>query len=71
MYKFKFTSKEEKEKLFDGRTIVYYSKIVGCSKQYLTSVFTGYRGCGKQMAYCICKAINPEYEIDDLFERTK
>lgn len=70
MYRFKLT-KEEKKKLLDGRTIISIARKLKCSPQYLTSIMTGYRVCGRAMAYCICKTINSELEVEDLFERTK
>ena len=68
MYKFKI---ENKEKLLDGRTITYYSKKVGISREYLTSILNNKKNCSKTTAYCIVKAYNSEAEINDYFKQEK
>ena len=50
-----------------NKTVV--SEIIGISRVYLTNILNGKQNCSKVIAYCITKFINPELEIDDIFNR--
>ena len=45
------------------------SEIIGISRPYLTDILNGKQKCSKIVAYCITKFINPEWEIEELFNR--
>lgn len=57
----------EKENALQGRTITYVAKQIGITSAFLTSIFNGYRGCSKTVAYCITKCLNRDLEIQDYF----
>lgn len=67
-----FMFKTEKiEELLDGRTVTYFSKKVGITREYLSYILNGKKSCSKTTAYCIAKASNSDAEIDDFFDRTE
>ena len=62
-----YFDKTKKENALQGRTITYVAKQIGITSAFLTSIFNGYRGCSKTVAYCITKCLNSESEIQDYF----
>lgn len=44
------------------------SKKIGVSREYLTDVLNGKKDCSKILAFCITKYINPNAEINDIFD---
>lgn len=44
------------------------SKEIGVSREYLTDVLNGKKDCSKILAFCITKYINPNAEINDIFD---
>lgn len=47
------------------------SKKIGVSREYLTDVLNGKKDCSKILAFCITKYINPNAEINDIFDTIK
>ena len=47
----------------------YISSITGLSTCYVSLILNGKRQVSKRIAYPFTKAVNSEYEIEDLFER--
>ena len=50
-----------------NKTVV--SEIIGISRVYLTNILNRKQSCSKVVAYCITKFINPEWEIEDIFDK--
>ena len=65
MYYFKET---DKAKILQGRTITYLAeKKLNISKEYLTSILNGKRGCSIRLANNIVQCISWEAKIEDYF----
>lgn len=47
----------------------YISEKIGISSTYTSLIIHRHITIPKRLAYCFAKAINSEYEIEDLFER--
>lgn len=47
------------------------AKEVGINVSTLNRIFNRKQGCSKMTAYCICKVINENAEIQDYFEKRK
>lgn len=66
MYIFKET---EKAKLLQGRTIKYLAEErLHISKDYLSQVLGGKRGCSYRLACCIVQCISWTAKVEDYFE---
>lgn len=58
----------EKAKVLQGRTITYLAKNkLFVSREYLTQIFNGKRGCSKLLANNICQCISFSAKIEDYF----
>lgn len=44
---------------------------IGLAPETLVRIFNGKQGCSKTTAFCICKTINPNAEIEDYFYKKK
>lgn len=62
MYKFK----ENVNKDFNQREI---ARITGLAFETVNRIVNRKQECSKVSAYCICKAINPNAEIEDYFDK--
>lgn len=49
----------------------YIMETVGLCSSYVSQIINRKRAVPKNVAYVITKAINNDYEIEDLFERVK
>ena len=47
----------------------YIADVSGLSRCYVSLILNGRREVSKRIAYPFTKAVNSEYEIEDLFER--
>ena len=67
MYYFKET---ERAKVLQGRTIKYLAeeKLL-ITREYLTSIFNGKRGCSIRLANEIVKCISWSAKIEDYFDK--
>lgn len=45
------------------------SEKIGISRVYLSYIFNRRQSCSKLVAYCITKYINPNWEIEDIFNK--
>lgn len=68
MYIFK---SERKKELLKGRTITYIAEQIGVTNGFLSQVFNGKKSCSKLVAYCLCKILDSDLEIEDCFERAR
>lgn len=60
----------EKAKVLQGRTITYLAKVkLFVTKEYLTSILNGSRGCSELLAHNIANCISHEAKITDYFEK--
>ena len=67
MYYFK---EVDKAKVLQGRTITYLAEEkLYVTKEYLTSILNGKRGCGKPLANRITKCICLGANYEDYFEK--
>lgn len=65
MYYFKET---ERAKILQGRTITYLAeKKLNVSKEYLTSILNGKRGCSIRLANNIVQCISWGAKLEDYF----
>jgi len=64
MYMFK----ENVVNVFNQRSI---AREIGVSFETINRIFNRKQKCSKTIAYCICKVINPNAEIEDYFEMYK
>ena len=65
MYWFK---ESEKAKALQGRTIKYLAEErLFITREYLTQIFNGKRGCSKLLANNICQCISWSAKIEDYF----
>ena len=64
MYMFK----ENVVNVFNQRSI---AREIGVSFETINRIFNRKQKCSKTIAYCICKVINPNAEIEDYFEEYK
>lgn len=48
-----------------------FAEIVGLKPCWTSLILNRKRTCGKTTAYCITKAIDPNLEIDDIFDRER
>lgn len=62
-------NKELKKELLNGMTIRNIANLMGITEGYVSQVLNGKKKCSKLVAYCICKIINYELEVEDCFER--
>lgn len=44
---------------------------VGIAYETINRILNKKQSCSKMMAYCICKAINKDAEIEEYFEKNK
>lgn len=65
MYKFK---KEKYEEFVNKFKINGVAEKIGISTNYLSLILNNKKDCKKTVAYCICKAIDSNAEINDYFE---
>lgn len=66
MYIFKET---EKAKLLQGRTIKYLAeKMLHVSKDYLSQILSGKRGCSYRLAISITQCISWTARVEDYFK---
>lgn len=54
------------EKIFNQSAL---ARVVGISVFTINRIFNRKQATSKTTAYCICKAINPNAEIEDYFEK--
>lgn len=60
--------KEGVVNVFNQRAI---SREIGIAYETANRIFNRKQKCSKTIAYCICKSINPNAEIEDYFEAFK
>lgn len=60
-----------KEKILNGRTITSIAKEIGLTIGFINQIVNRRKKCSKLVAYCLCKIVNQDYEIEDFFERVK
>jgi DNA-binding XRE family transcriptional regulator len=60
--------KENVVNVFNQRSI---AREIGVSFETINRIFNRKQKCSKTIAYCICKVINPNAEIEDYFEMYK
>ena len=66
LYRFKTEKKGEVKKANKFKDL---ADIVGVSTSYISCIVNGRKkNISKMLAYCICKATSPSYEINDLFD---
>lgn len=58
--------KDKAELIKEKYKMTYVSKITGLTQGYLSQILNG-KSCSKRSAYCIAKAIEDYFEINDLF----
>lgn len=49
----------------------YLKETIGLCASYISQIINRKRAVSKNVAYSFSKAINSEYEIEDLFDRVK
>ena len=68
----RYILKEETSKLIRKKyKNSYFVDTVGLCSSYVSMIINRRRIVPKNVAYTFAKAINSEYEIDDLFEKVK
>ena len=45
------------------------AQTIGVERETLSRIMNGKQACSKPLAYCITKTLDPEKEINELFER--
>lgn len=69
MLKLYYFKKDKQEELLGEKTVVWLSKKLDYTAPMLYNIFNNNIGCRKIIAQAIVKTMNPEYKIEDFFEK--
>jgi plasmid maintenance system antidote protein VapI len=62
---------EYKDFILDGRTITYVAQKIEITKEYLTDILNGKRGCSKKVANNILEFSKVEADFEKYFKKVR
>ena len=68
---YKFRSDLDINSLVDGRTILYLSKKISYSREFVSEILRGKKTCSYKRAEQIVKACQPDKKVSDYFVKVE